>query len=265
MRTLIMAALIAAVAVGTASAATVTRFQDDFNTFTLGTSWQATSWDGGVAGQNSTGAPNVTLTGGVTHGSAVTLEMASGTNNTNVEFKGIETITPIPITGLVSLTLDVRTTAGNSHMPIEVGLLGSSGEWMKMYYTYTAWTTNYDDSDGNHDAWGHWHSGTAPSEFRRWVMTIDDLGVTAEIFDASDTLRNTWTYPGLTLADLGNTATLVLRQQLGGTPASPGTAAPRVWVDSVTLTAVVPEPATAILFGCGVLGLVGWGWRRRRC
>ena len=264
MRTLSIAILMTALATSPASAGTVSLFQDDFDTFSLGTAWQATSWDGGVSGENATGVPDVTLAGGVTRSGAVTLEMASGTNDLGVEFKGIETIDSIPTTGVFSLTLDVRTTGANSHMPIEAALVGSSGEWMKMYYTYAAWKSNYDDSAGNHDDWGSWSSGTTPGEYRRWVMTIDDLGVTSEIYDASDTLRNTWTFTGLTLADLGSTAKLVLRQQLGGTPASPGTAAPRVWVDYVSLIADVPEPGTFVLLAAGGLCAVGYGWGRQR-
>ena len=264
MRTLSIAILMTALATSPASAGTVSLFQDDFDTFSLGTAWQATSWDGGIAGQNATGVPDVTLAGGVTHGGAVTLEMASGTNDLSVEFKGIETIGSIPITDVFSVTLDVRTTGANSHMPIEAALVGSSGEWMKMYYTYSAWTSNYDDSAGNHDDWGSWYSGTDPGAYRRWDMTIDDLGVTSQIFDAGDTLRNTWTFTGLTLADLGSTAKLVLRQQLGGTPASPGTAAPRVWVDYVSLIADGAEPGTFVLLAAGGLYTIGYGWGRRR-
>ncbi len=257
MRTLTMAALITVVATSAASGTTVTLFQDDFNSFALGTTWQATTWDGGVSGENATGAPDASLVGGVNHGGPITLQMGSlGDANTTAEFKGVETIASFPITNPFPLTLDVRTTAANTHMPIEVGLLGSSGEWMKMFYTYSAWTNNFLDSAGDSDSYGLWPSGMTPGAYRRWVMTVDDSGVTALVYDASDTLRWSDTFSGLKLADLGSTATLVLRQQKGGSTASPGTTAPTAWVDSVTLTANVPEPSTIILAALGLLGLM---------
>ena len=183
--------------------------------------YRVTAWDGGVAGQNATGVPDVVLTANVDHDGAATLQMTSSTNNASAEFKGIETVAAIPTNGILSLTLDVRTTAGNSQ---DRGRFGRVDEDV---LHDTAWT---EELRRRITDWGDWHSGTRYDEYRRWVMTIDGTGI-AEIYDAGDTLRETWSFTGLTLADLGTTASVVLRQQLGGDFASPGTAAPTVWVD----------------------------------
>ena len=256
MRVLCLVLLASVVVTGTAAADAIL-LEDGFNTFSLGTAWQATSWDGGTAGENATGAPDVSLLGGVSHGGAVTLQM--GSDGAPPEWKGIETIAAITAPGGASaLTLNVRTTAANAHLPIEVGLLGESGEWVKMYYTYNAWTTNYSDSDGNTASWGSWYSRTAPGSFRRWEMTIGVAGVVANIYDDLDVLRNTWTFAGPTLADFGSTVDVVLRQQRAGL--DPGSFPPTVYVDSVRVSSV-PEPATLSLLAFGGLGILA---RRRR-
>lgn len=254
MRSLTLAILLSAATATAASAGTVVGFQDDFDSFALGTDWQATSWQGAV------GVPDVTLAGGVNHNGPITLQM--GSSQDDGEFRGIETIDSIPVSNVLSLTLDVRTTAANAHMPIEAALVGSSGEWVNMFYTYTAWTSNVTDSAGDSASWGQWYGGTQPQYYRRWVMTLDDIGLLAQVFDEPGTLRWSQTFTGLTLGDLGGTAKIVLRQQEGGV--SPGTAAPTVWVDYVALTGLVPEPSTFALAAFGLLGLAFWGRRRRR-
>ena len=244
--------LVIALAACTASAEMIL-FQDSFDTFSLGTTWQATAWGG------ATGAPDVKLLGGQSHGGELTLDMGSG--NDNAEFKGIETVSSIPIDGMVSLTLDVRTTAANAHLPIEATLLGESGDWAQMYYTYTAWTNNYSDSAGNSDALGSWPSGMTPGTYRRFVITADLAGVTAEVYDQTDTLRWSQSFTSFNLSDLGDSVDVLLRQQKGLIEPPDGHYAPLVYVDQVTLTGYTPEPTTLTLLALGGLGLAV---RRRR-
>ena len=245
MRTGSVVVLVIALAACTASAEMIL-FQEDFNTFSLGTTWQATAWDG------ATGAPNV-LTGGVNHGGPITLQMASTTGSTAM--KGIETIIPVSIDGMVSVTLDVRTTAANvnNDTSIEATFLGESGDWAQMYYTYTAWTNHYEDSEGNSDSFGLWPSNMAPGNYRRFVITADLAGVTAEVYDQTDTLRWTQSFTNFNLSDLGDSVDIVLRQDdyLG----------PIVFVDYVSVSGYTPEPTTLTLLALGGLGLAV---RRRR-
>ena len=251
MRTLCALVLAGAMLAGTAAADAIL-FDDGFDTFSLGTDWQAMTWDVG----GTPGLPN-TLIGGVNHNGPITLQM--GSDSAAPDWRGIETIVAIPTPGGESeLTVTCRTTAANSHLPIEFAIVGESGDWASMNYTYAAWTANYADSDGNSGSWGSWYSGTDPGQYRRWEMIFGTAGVVANVYDASDTLRTTWSFAGPTLADLGASFDLVLRQNRGGI--SQGTANPTVWVDFVRASSV-PEPATLSLLAFGGLGLIA---RRRR-
>jgi MYXO-CTERM domain-containing protein len=245
MRKAVLLLLVLAAACAAAMAQPIELFHDGFDTFALGTTWQATDWGG------TPGAPNV-LIGGEAHSGPVTLHMAS-TSGTGT-MRGIETAGTIDITGMVSLTLDVRTTAANTNntTPVEVSLLGETGEWMRQYYTYTAWTNHYDDSSGNHSAWGQWYSGMQPQYFRRYVKTVDLDGTHAQVYDETGALRWSQSYSGLTIHDLGSAADIVIRQH--------DAANPHIWVDYATLSGYTPEPATLTLLALGGLGLL----RRRK-
>jgi hypothetical protein len=199
--------LLAALTADPCKAGTISLFQDDFNSFSLGSAWQATAWQG------ATGAPS-TLIGGVNSGGAITLQMGSSTTST--EWKGIETISAIPVGNVMSLILNARTTGSTTGLNashIEVTLRGSSGAWMKAYYTYEGWTNNYLDSDGNIGTFGLWPTPLLyPANYRRWTFAVDPLGVTASVIDDAGTVRWSQTYSSFTLDDLGSSVSIVLRQ-----------------------------------------------------
>jgi len=218
-------------------------FQDDFDTFALGATWQGTTWGG------TSGAPT-TLIGGASYNGAIALEVA-GTGSGAM--RGIELINPLDVTGALSLTLDVRTSASNFSYPVEVSLRGETGAWMRMFYTYTAWTNNYDDSSGNAVSWGGWFGGMQPDYYRRYFMNVTDTGVDVAIYDEPGNLRWAQSFGGLSVSDFGNSVDVAIRQLDDHW-------ATRIWVDYVSVSAVTPEPTTLTLLGLGLAAMV----RRRR-
>lgn len=242
--------LVCLAAVPQTAQADIALFHDDFNSFNLGTNWQGTTWQG------ATGVPTG-LTGNVSYNSATALQMYLAAGSTG--WKGLETVNTFPIGDKLSVKLDVRTTAANvdSASPMEVTLKGSSDEWAKWFYTYTAWTNNYLDSDGHTGSFGQWPSNMQPSEYRRWVLEVDQSGVTATLLDKFDVQRWSNHYPSPTLQDLGTNVSILLRQ------AGHSTNVIYTYVDYVDLTATVPEPSTLLLLVAGGLSWLVFTRSRR--
>lgn len=251
MRLLLVLAVVRACA---SQAQAVMLFDDDFSTFSLGTTWQATSFDG------ATGAPDVALSSNGT-----LLEMQSGTDN--ADYRGIETIASISTNYILSFTLDGRVDVLNtgsdaSPAAIELILAGSSGAWVKASASQNTtagpdWSDDYADSAGNTAGSGSFaHSPV--TQLRRFVLSVDGTGVGLTVYNEDDSLNAfSASFANLTLGDFGDSVDIVLRQLKvsGGNNA-------RGRVDFVTLSATtMPEPGTLWCTALGAAVLLG---RRRR-
>ena len=190
--------------------------EDEFEFFELGETWQ----------EHDAGAPDLQLssTGGV-------LRMFS--SPLADEFRGIETITPISLAGLASLTVDARLQPQNQGImgtvaAAEVALIGASGEFIRAFASNNPpdpeldWADHYEDSIGNTASsapWAHCGSPECPA-VRDFIITINSSGITFQSFDDQEELDDddniipTYevSFPDFTLADLGGSVTIALRQ-----------------------------------------------------
>jgi hypothetical protein len=239
------------------SATAVTILDDEFSSFSLGTTWKAAS----VLG--ATGEPDVTLS---SDGNFLT--MVSGSDNS--DFRGIETIASIPTASYTSITLDARVKPGafgvsDSSRMIEVTLSGSSGAWVSAFASGNTapgpdWSDDYADSAGNSATTGSFaHCAPLCDSFRRFILSIDGSGVALEVRNEDDTVHSfNPSFSNLTLSDFGSDITIALRhlKVLGGNNA--GGLVDRVAVNAI----LVPEPSTALLLASGLVAMAA-GRRRR--
>lgn len=191
-------------------------FEDGFEFLELDETWQ----------EHGAGFPDVALDVIFVEDSEVLQMITSGSSD---EFFGIETINPISIAGLSDLTIDVRLRPINqgvegSIAAAELALLGSSGDYMRLYASNNAgpdpdaandWADGYEDSLGTVLSSGAWpHCDAACDAMRNFVVVIDSSGTTIRAFDdLDDPDFPTWeAFSDFTLADLGPSVTIALRQ-----------------------------------------------------
>ena len=171
-----------------------TLFEDPFDEFQVGTDWQAHR-DGEPEDVLGINAPSVFLS---------VLEMIS--DGFGDETRGVETITPISLTGLTNVTVDVRLRPINQGIngtfaAAEVALLGNSGESLQ-----------------------------ASDALRRFVITVHESGTLLEILNDDESF-NTSIVSSFSISDLGSEFDVALRQDTidGGNPA-------HGWFDSILVT-----------------------------
>jgi hypothetical protein len=227
-------------------------FQDDFNTFSLGTTWQA-------AGN----APDQALQV-INDGGRSVLDMATSLNSA-----GIETITPISLAGLTSITADLLFTSFQGSMELDIIGNGSGHErWYLQAYSSSAYRLSWDHDPANYeyiDQYGVNRVIYAPmnrAQYYDVTLTLDSQGSHISIYDTSgNLLAPTCDYAANTLSSLGSNFTMSLLQGTGGAPVE-------TYLDSITVTGA-PEPTPYALmivcigafFGCrrlrsGVGGLL---------
>ena len=210
-------------------------FEDDFAIFGLGDRWQA----------HGAGVPDVSLSvvGGIgTDGSSLRMGTAAGTGG---EILGIQTATPISLTGvrLVRVTARLRplnqTGAGDggaSDASAGVSVTGASGAYVRASAganrpTAPDWGDFYFDSEGSADAnaaFVHFPpndpAGGAES-FRTFVIEITADGSSLTTLSSSGTALATKPFdvqnPNLTLASFGGTFMVALYQERSDSNGAP--------------------------------------------
>ena len=238
-----------------AAAHAATVLDDPFDSFTLGTTWQPLG----------TGAPDI-VAGFAIIGPDNVLRMGS-TAGAPV-YQGVETIAPISLVGVVSMTVDVRLRPLNQGVPgsvqsAMVAVLGASGAFSSAGATGPAtvegpsWADLYLDSEGSANAASADFNHPAVDGWRRMILTIDGAGTSLSVLNADDSANAfSVSNPNLTLADYGAEVDIALRHLKTSAVATFGD------YDFVTVTTVVPEPSGGILTGAALLGLAAW--RRRK-
>ncbi len=266
----VLVALGAVVCLPAVATAETILLQDNFTSFSLGTTWQATSFGG------ATGVPQRLEV--VDHAAATdgkSLELGSDSTLTPDEWRGIETSNAFAIAaGTTSVDLGARVEVdhdGESLASFELTLLGSSGKWASMRGTANPgaydtgddttydWVMIYADSEGNSAMSPRWHSNF---EFLRdWNLAVDGNGVMATVWNP-DHLTKAWdtSVSNLILSDFGTDVRVVFRQLTE--PAGASSQWIRAQVDEVALT-VVPEPSAATLLAVAAFAAL-FGWYRRR-
>jgi hypothetical protein len=236
------------VCVSSVSAVT-TLFEDPFDSFELGTTWQP----------HGAGVPQLALG---TDGDA--LQMQS--DNSATEFRGIESIDPISLDGLTNVTVNARLRPVNqgvegSRSAAEVAVFGSTGEFLRAFAANNAgpdpesvndWADLYADSKDNEASSGPWSHCDSPAcdAIRNLVLTVDATGTTFQSFDDDDNATATYEthFDNFTFADLGSELTIALRQEAvqGGDPVMG-------FFDSITVTTEGSE----VVDGLGDVNLDG--------
>lgn len=195
--------------------------EDGFEFFELGETWQ----------EHGAGAPDITLEVGFSDDSEVLNMTSSGFDES---FLGVETITPISLSGLAGITVDARMRPINqgvegSVAAVEVALIGESGEIIRAFASNNAgpdpesindWANHYEDTKGNADTSGPWphctdKGGPACDAMRNLVVSVDASGTILQAFDDNsleDEPRWETSFDDFTLADLGASLTIALRQ-----------------------------------------------------
>lgn len=195
--------------------------EDAFEFFELGETWQ----------EHGAGAPDIALEVAFSDDSEVLSMTASGFEES---FVGIETITPISLSGLAGITVDSRMRPINqgvegSVAAVEVALIGESGEIIRAFASNNAgpdpesmndWADHYEDTKGNTGTSGPWphctdKGGPACDAMRNLVVSVDASGTILQAFDdnsAEDEPRWETSFNNFTLADLGSSVTIALRQ-----------------------------------------------------
>jgi hypothetical protein len=195
--------------------------EDTFEFFELGEAWQ----------EHGAGLPDVTLAVGFSDGSEVLQMVTSGFEE---DFFGIETVASISLTGLADIRVDARLRPINqgvegSVAAAEVLLLGASGEFIRAFASNNAgpdpafmndWANHYADSYDNYATSGPWahctdKGGPACDAMRNLVVTVTATETIVQAFDDNsdpDWPRWETSFDDFTLADLGSSLTLALRQ-----------------------------------------------------
>lgn len=231
-----------------ASATTV--LDDQFDSFSLGTTWQV----------HGPGQPELGLMSELSGTNNVLLLYSS---NDVTEYRGVETISAISLTGLASLTVDTRVRplnhGGNgSPAAVEVAILGEGGVFSSAAASNVApgtlvWGDQYADSEGSADTksadFNHCDFGGCDSS-RRLILTIDASGTSLTVLNADDTVNAfSASNANLPISSYGAEVDIALRQLkiAGGDPVFGH-------VDFVTVTSTaIPEPTGLVLLGIGTL------------
>lgn len=213
-------------------------FQDNFDSFSLGTIWQP--------GPESI-APDQTLQV-INDGGKNVLDMASSYGGA-IRRPGIATITPISTAGFTSITADVLfKSLSGTNVSMEFVLIGNLGgdRW------YIQPFQNY------HLAWDHSpnviYTPTSPGVYYDISLTMDFQGTHVALMDTSNNVLATADYAPNTLSTLGTSFTIALAQATGGTT-------PEAYVDHVTVVGT-PEPSTLAMLALSAASFLNI--RRRR-
>ncbi len=220
-------------------------FEDHFCVVRRLTGWRPTSFGG------ATGAPQIlAVIAEPAANDGKVLELKSDQGATPDQWRGIETVkafavphnaASLQLSGCVQVDHD-----GQSLASLELVLLGSSGKWMSLRGTANPgpvattydWVLVYTDSNGNSTRSERWQGDF--TAYRDWVLTVDDRGVNATVID-TDPQKNWGTrVSDLTLAELGSSVRIALRQLTN--PAEETNEWITARVDQVTLTAVDKQP-----------------------
>ena len=210
-------------------------FRDEFDQLNFGTIWQS----------HGSGIPEISLGIGHPAHSSSSLHMFS--DGFGEEFRGIETIAPISLAGLDSVTVDVRLAPINGGVSgtlssAEVALVGSSGDFVRAFAsnnpsgTNSDWADFYEDSAANSfssGAYAHCDFGGCDS-FRRFLITVGKHESQLVVRNSDDSPNAFGAFvSNFSLDDLGSELRIALRQQSvdRGDPV-------QGWIDSVLVTGV---------------------------
>jgi hypothetical protein len=209
-----------------AEAATI--FSDDFSTFSLGTTWNASGT-----------APNSNLS---SNGNHLNMQSNAGYGDAFAIYTTVGTA----VTSYGDLTLTVAFTPVAGWLaPFEMDISGNAGYGARFFtYRFNEWSS--DGTGTPPDISGHWDLATDYIA----TLNITSSGSALSIMNESLTVY-TRNYD-LTRSNIGNDMTLQFRQLTQGDGSNIG-----VSIDSISLSGVaVPEPSTSILCAAGIICLL---------
>jgi hypothetical protein len=174
-------------------------FSDHFQSFSLGTRWQAVK----------DAPPNVMLKATI-DGDRTVLSMQSQADGTYC--KAIETVEPIPLDGLKVLTVAILfQPRQGAHPPLELHVVGGETTVRMLIQPdrVAAGAIRFGQEDASFSPAGvYWNY-----RYYRFVLSLDDKGVTASFKDSVNP-KPLWEkhFDKLTLATFGSSVKIMLRQ-----------------------------------------------------
>lgn len=267
MRHLMIATLAVGLTAGTASAATLTAI-DDTILLQNGVGSSAADYNFGGRNEMILGG-NGSSTTAPRHGlfrfdvSSIAAQITAGTDIESATLTLTERTTRDTLNGNLSQTFSVFDVVSDNEGWVEGSSTGGAAETGAASYSYLAYNTQNWDSNSlftfGTDTGASLGSGTvnfATGSQQTLVITITDLtGLKTLLAEwlAADT-SSAGTNAGLAIQSAGTNQLFFesIESGAGTTPAQ------------LDINFVVPEPSAIILAACGLLGMIGFAWRRRR-
>jgi hypothetical protein len=238
MKTIIAAAMIFSSLSPRASADIL--FSDDFDAFSLGTTWKT----------GNEGAPPDQTLSVINHGSRRVLDIASSSDGTQ-NGRNIQTIQPISTFGLTSLVVETTfLLVRGYYAPVEVDLENSFGSarWWSAPWDRNSVAWDGRTSTGKTFSEYFGVGSVNPGSYYKVTFTLNMGGTSISVTNEAGDLVASNSTPQFTLADFQGQGIDVSIRQVKG-PTGPTES----YVDNITLTGTVPEPSAAALVIGGAL------------